>query len=297
MKTMTPIIDAHQHFWEVARGDYGWLKPELGRIYRDYGPADLLPKLKACGIDGTVLVQAAPSIAESEYLLAIADRTPWVLGVVGWIDFEAADALAQIDRLLARVKLCSIRPMIQDLPDDDWMLQPRFSPIFRHLAACDLAFDALIYPRHLPRLLRLLERHPDLRRVIDHCAKPQIAEDRLLPWADDIAQIARHTRAFCKISGPLTEAGADWRAEQLRPYVEHVLAAFGPERCLWGSDWPVLETVARYEDWYQLARDLLSSLDEPARCAVFGGNAMQFYRLSASGGLDGTGSVKGGSPG
>lgn len=273
-------IDAHQHFWEVARGDYGWLVPQLGRIYRDYGPADLLPKLQACGISGTVLVQAAPTLAESAYLLAIAERTPFVRGVVGWVDFQAEDAIAQIDQLARHAKLCGIRPMIQDIPDPDWMLDPRFAPVFRHLAARGLVFDALVFPHHLPRLLRLLERHPDLRCVVDHCAKPRIAEGAFQPWADAIARIARETAAFCKISGLVTEAGPGWTVAKLRPYVEHVLAVFGPERCLWGSDWPVLENVGSYEAWHAATLELLAPLAEPARAAILGGNAVRLYGLS-----------------
>lgn len=272
-------IDAHQHFWEVQRGDYGWLVPEIGRIFRDYRPDDLLAHLRTCGIDGTVLVQAAPTVAETEYLLSIAARTPFVFGVVGWVDFESPRALAQIDRLAADPKLVGIRPMIQDIADDDWMLRPRLRPVFQHLAARGLAFDALIFPRHLPRLLRLLDRHPELRCVVDHCAKPRIADGSFQPWATDIARIARETPAFCKISGLATEAGQGWTADMLRPYVEHVLEMFGPERCMWGSDWPVLENVATYEAWFEAAERLLAGLEAGARAALFGGNAARFYGL------------------
>lgn len=275
-------IDAHQHFWEVARGDYGWLVPEVGRIYRDYGPADLAPHLRACGIDATVLVQAAPTVAETEYLLALAARTPFVLGVVGWVDFEAADATEQIDRLAADPGLRGVRPMIQDIADDDWMLRPAFEPVFRHLQERGLAFDALVHPRHLTRLARLLDRHPELRCVVDHCAKPRIAQGSFEPWATDMARLARDTGAFCKISGLATEAGPGWTTEMLRPYVEHVLDRFGPERCMWGSDWPVLENVGSYEAWYRAAEELLSGLGDDAGRAVFGDTALRFYGLGAA---------------
>jgi len=294
---MTAVIDSHQHFWEVARGDYGWLVPGVGRIYRDFGPDDLLPHLRACGVDATVLVQAAPTLSETEYLLDIAERTPRVLGVVGWIDFEAADAARQIDRLAARPKLRGIRPMIQDIPDDDWMLRPEFAPVFRHIAGSGLAFDALVHPRHLPRLLRLLGRHPDLRCVVDHCAKPRIAEGSFEPWATDIARIARETPAFCKISGLATEAGPGWTAEMLRPWVEHVLEVFGPERCMWGSDWPVLENVGSYEAWHAAAGELFAGLDSTARARVWGGNAIAFYGLDTTGIETGNAPPPGGSSG
>ena len=204
------IIDAHQHFWQLNRGDYGWLTPDLKPLYRDFMPDDLTPHLQQTGIDGTILVQAAPTIAETEFLLKIADETPFVLGVVGWVDFAASSAVEDIARLAENPALVGLRPMIQDIADDDWMLRPDLAPAFDAMIKADLTFDALVLPRHLPRLRKLLSRYPDLRTVIDHGAKPDISGGQFDTWANDISIIANESSAYCKLSGLLTEAGADW---------------------------------------------------------------------------------------
>jgi L-fuconolactonase len=271
------IIDAHQHFWRLDRGDYGWLTPELGPIYRDFGPADLAPHLARHGIGGTVLVQAAPTLAETEYLLKLAGESDVVRGVVGWVDFEAADAPEEIARLARHPKLVGLRPMIQDIADDDWMLKPALAPAFEAMIRHDLTFDALVLPRHLPRLRRLLARHPDLRCVIDHGAKPGIARGQLDDWAGDMAVLARDTRAFCKLSGLLTEAGEGAGRAELAPYVAHLVARFGPARLVWGSDWPVLTLAASYAAWFEMTMSLIPDAED--RGVVFGGNASGLYRL------------------
>ena len=273
-------IDAHQHFWEVARGDYGWLTPDLGAIYRDFGPDDLAPLLRAEDIDGTVLVQAAPTVAETEYMLSIAEKTPFVLGVVGWVDFEAADAPDTIARLARDPALKGLRPMIQDIADDDWMLRPGLDAAFRALIDADLTFDALTLPRHLPNLLTLLKRYPEMRVVIDHASKPEIEAGRLDPWRDNMAALAA-TSAFVKLSGLVTEAGSDWTTDHLRPVSDHLLGTFTPSRMIWGSDWPVCTLASSYADWCQSSRALLSGLSETQRAAIMGGNAVSAYRLTA----------------
>ncbi|MFB1025257.1 MAG: amidohydrolase family protein, partial [Octadecabacter sp.] len=230
------IIDAHQHFLQLERGDYGWLTPDLASLYRDFMPDDLAPHLLQHDIDGTILVQAAPTPAETEFLLDIADKTSFVLGVVGWTDFAAKSAASDIARLAKHPKLVGLRPMIQDITDDDWMLRFDLTP----------AFDALVLPRHLSQLRKLLSRHPNLRTVIDHGAKPDISGGQLDDWANDIAVIAKESRAYCKLSGLLTEAGKDWTITDFAPYVAHLLEHFGPERLVWGSDWPVLTMAASY---------------------------------------------------
>ncbi|MCP1168552.1 amidohydrolase family protein [Limimaricola litoreus] len=271
------IIDAHQHFWRLERGDYGWLTPELAPIYRDFGPSDLAPHLARQGIGGTVLVQAAPTLAETEYLLELAGESDVVRGVVGWVDFEATSAPEEIARLARHPKLVGLRPMIQDIADDDWMLDPVLAPAFEAMIRHDLTFDALVLPRHLPRLRRLLARHPDLRCVIDHGAKPEIAAGRFDAWAGEMAALARETRAWCKLSGLLTEAGEGAGRAELEPYVAHLVAQFGPARLVWGSDWPVLTLAASYEAWFEMARSLIPDAED--RRAVFGGNAAGLYRL------------------
>lgn len=278
---MTPRIDAHQHFWRVARGDYFWLTPALPVLYRDFGPADIAPLLKANSIDATVLVQAAPTIAETRFMLEIADRTAWVAGVVGWIDFASPSAADDFSELAAHPKLVGVRPMIQDIADDQWVLRPELDPAFLAVEASGLVFDALALPRHLKNLLRRLDRHPDLRVVIDHCGKPQIRDRETEPWATDLARLARETNAFCKVSGMITEAAETWRTADLTPYFDHALEQFGPARLVWGSDWPVCTLAATYGHWFSAAETLASGLSQVDREAFFGGNAVRLYRLNA----------------
>ncbi len=198
---MTEAIDSHLHYWQIDRGDYGWLTPELGPLYRDHLPPDAEPHLTAAGIDGIVLVQAAPTEAETRFLLDIAKTDRRVRGVVGWIDMTARDAPDRLAALAADPMLKSIRPMWQDLPDDDFMHRPEIQPVYRALVELGLRFDALAKPRHLPLMPRLLEKHPDLALIVDHGAKPDIAGGGLAAWKRDLREVASHPHVFCKLSG------------------------------------------------------------------------------------------------
>lgn len=269
------IIDAHQHFWQIDRGDYGWLTPELKVLYRNFMPDDLAPLLAQTGVDGTILVQAAPTIAETEFLLQIADETPSVLGVVGWVDFAAATAAEDIARLAAHPKLVGLRPMIQDISDDDWMLGADLTAAFEAMIEHNLVFDALVLPRHLGRLRELLARHPSLRTVIDHGAKPEIAAGAFDAWAADMMSLSEHSGVYCKLSGLVTEAGEGWTVESLTPYIAHLLDCFGPDHLIWGSDWPVLKLASDYTAWFDLVAAVMP--DEPIKHAVFGANAVAAY--------------------
>ncbi|MFC5418091.1 MAG: amidohydrolase [Stutzerimonas stutzeri] len=270
-------IDAHQHFWSLARGDYGWLTPALGLIHRDFGPADLAPLLAAHSVERTILVQAAPTEAETAYLLDIAAKTLFVAGVVGWSDFDAPNVAERIATLAADPLLVGLRPMVQDIPDDGWLARPELAPAFKAMVANGLVFDALLKPRHIPAMLAVLERHPNLACVIDHGAKPDLVNGDLTAWRVGIGALARHPGLTCKLSGLVTEAGPDWTLETLRPVVEHLLATFGPERLIFGSDWPVVTLRASYAQWFEVAEALLAGLSEAQRAAVFGGNAQKLY--------------------
>ena len=229
-------------------------------------------------------MQAAPSEAETRFLLAAAGASAGLVqGVVGWVDMAAPDAPARIAALARDPLLKSLRPMLQDITDDAWMLDPRLDPAFRALIELGLCFDALVQPRHLPFLLRLIERYPELPVVIDHGAKPRIAERLIEPWAADIGAIARHTRAWCKLSGLVTEARPDWRAEDVRPYVARLLEEFGPERLMWGSDWPVVNLAGGYKRWRGATLELLRELQDGERRAILGANAVAFYGLGYAG--------------
>ena len=276
------MIDAHQHYWHPGRGDYGWIPAGDPILDRAYGPADLAPEIAKTGVTKTVLVQAAPTVEETEYMLGIADATPKVAGVVGWIDFEDQAHLRHIERWAAHPKFLGVRPMIQDIPDVDWMLRADVKWAYRAIIDLDLTFDALGFPQHLDNFLTLLKRYPDMRVVVDHCMKPEIArgpEVAFDSWARGLTAIAEETGAICKLSGLITEDGPNWSTERLKPYVDHVLAAFGPDRVMWGSDWPVCRLRGEYGDWFAAAEALTGDLPAKARSRVFAGTATAFYRL------------------
>ncbi|MEM7718470.1 MAG: amidohydrolase family protein [Pseudomonadota bacterium] len=275
------MIDAHQHYWHPARGDYGWMPKDNPVLNRPYGPANLAPQLAEAGIQRTVVVQAAPTLEETEYLLGIADATPTVAGVVGWIDFEDETQLSHLKRLSQHPKFKGIRPMIQDIPDTDWMLRDDIQWAYRTLSELGLVFDALGFPQHLENVLTLLRRYPDMVVVLDHCMKPRIAKGEFDAWAEGMSALAAETRAYCKLSGLITEAGPDWSVSQLRPYTNHVLKHFGPDRVMWGSDWPVCRLQGEYGDWFQAASALTDHLSSDQRSRVFGGTAAEAYGLDA----------------
>jgi L-fuconolactonase len=273
-------IDAHHHVWSLARGDYGWLTPALGPIHRDFSISDLAPHLAAADIEGTILVQAAPTEAETMFLLDIAAKAQVVRGVVGWTDFDAADGGERIDALAAHKLLVGLRPMVQDIPDDDWLLRPALAPLLAAMARSSLVFDALVLPRHLPRLLRVVDDYPELQFVLDHCAKPRLATGELAIWQGDIASLAERPNTVCKLSGLVTEAAPDWQIADLRQAVDHVVACFGPHRLLWGSDWPVVNLAGGYEKWLAAAETMLAGLSFDENAAIFGGNAARIYLSS-----------------
>ncbi len=273
-------IDAHQHFWHPVRGDYFWMPPDNPVLTRQYAPADLAPMLDRHGISKTVLVQAADTLSETEYMLGIADVTDHVAGVVGWVDFEAPGDLAHLKRLARHPKFKGVRPMIQDIPDVDWMLREDVQWGYRALVDLDLTFDALGFPRHLDNFLTLLARHPDLRVVIDHCMKPQIRDRAFDDWAPGMARLARETGAYVKLSGIVTEAADGWSVADLKPYADHVLDAFGPDRVMWGSDWPVCQLQASYDRWQEVAQTLTDHLGTDEKARVFGDTASEFYRIT-----------------
>jgi L-fuconolactonase len=282
---MSERIDAHQHYWRLARGDYGWLTPAKAEIYTDFEPADLKPHLETYEIARTVLVQAAPTEAETQYLLDLAARTPTVAGVVGWVDMEAADAPARIAALAQQPRLVGLRPMIQDIADPRWMLSSRLAPAFVALIENGLVFDALVRPVHLGHLVTLVGRYPALRVVVDHGAKPPIArwapgDDDFADWAQKLRKLGRDANAMCKVSGLVTELAPSWHPEDLVPYLDLLLEAFGPERLVFGSDWPVVNLAGGYGRWMDVLLAWLDlRLDPPARDAVLGGNARRVYGL------------------
>lgn len=255
-------------------------------LSRPYGPAELDPMRAHHGIARTVLVQAAPTVAETEYMLGIADAVDSVAAVVGWINFEDPGQIEVLERLSRHPKFRGVRPMIQDIPDPDWMLRDDVQWAFQALTDLDLSFDALGFPIHLDNFLTIFTRYPTLRVVVDHCMKPRIRDHGQGPtvfgqWADGMAAIAERSGAFCKLSGLVTECDPGWTVEDLRPYASHVLEVFGPDRVMFGSDWPVCGVRASYDEWFAAALALTDHLDDAARRRIFAGTATAFYRLDA----------------
>jgi L-fuconolactonase len=275
-------IDAHAHFWQIGRHDCTWPPTRLAAIHRDFLPDDWKHEARAAGIDAAIAVQSQPSARDTDWLLQLAGADPRIAGVVGWVDLAGCDATDRIAALAQQPKLRGLRPMLQDMPDDDWLLQPGLTPAIEAMVAHDLCFDALVRPRHLPYLLRFAERHPGLRVVIDHAAKPDIAGAAFEPWRTYIAALTGFSNVTCKLSGLVAEAGDAWRPDDLRPYIEHLLETFGPRRLLWGSDWPVVNLAADYSRWFDLA-DALTHLAGAERAALFGGNAVRIYRIETWG--------------
>ncbi len=270
-------IDTHQHFWKLARGDYRWLTPDLAPLYRDFLPQDLEPLLRECGIYGTIAVQAADSEAETEYLLSLAERNDWILGVVGWVDLESPLAVASIERLARHPKLVGLRPMIQNIDDDKWMLRNELRPAIATMIANNLTFDALVLPRHLVHLKEFLTHYVDLTVVVDHCAKPEIRDELFEPWATQISAISEFPNVYCKLSGLVTEARKQWEAADLRPYIEHVKQAFGPQRIMFGSDWPVVNMASNYQHWHDHFRLSIKSVHGQGQYSITTGNALKAY--------------------
>jgi len=278
------LIDSHHHLWKIARGDYFWMdtraNPALTPIARDFLVDDYRALAAAHGVTGSVLVQAAQTVAETQWLLEQAQASDGlILGAVGWIDMAAADAPQMLERLAQNRLLRGIRPMLQDIPDVAWVLQPSLDPAFRALIARDLAFDVLIKPAHLASALTLLTRYPELRAVVDHGAKPQIGEGQWQPWADQMQRIAGDTGAYCKLSGLVTEASPHWTVDDLRRYSDHLIECFGPSRLMWGSDWPVALLASDYGRWLDVTGVLLADLSASERAQVLGRTARGFYRL------------------
>jgi L-fuconolactonase len=274
------IIDAHQHLWRIGQNGHEWPTPDLDALYRDFGPDDLTAACNGLNIDGTVLVQSQPSDADTQWMLAVASVTPLIRGVVGWTDLAASDASQRIAFLARQPKLKGLRPMLQGLPQDDWILHEAVRPALDAMIAHDLAFDALVYTRHLPFIGQLARRYPDLRIVIDHGAKPPLGyPEDMARWRDEIAAVAQNTNVSCKLSGLLTETAADQGGDVLTPCADHLLAIFGPDRLMWGSDWPVVLLKDSYSRWFNWTLRWLADKPRTTQTIIMGETARRFYQL------------------
>ncbi len=276
------ILDTHQHFWKVARGDYHWMTLADPILARDYLPSDLRPELRKAGVAQTILVQAAQTADETEFLLQLTEETDFVAGVIGWFDLEDENFPAACEEKRKRhAKLLGVRPMLQDLADDRWILRRKVIENLRYLADQKVAFEFLTYTRHLPFVLEVLEEVPRLHAVIDHISKPEIKVGKIQPWSDLISKVARHENLFCKLSGMVTEADhRKWEPEHLRPYIEHVLECFGEDRVMFGSDWPVCLLAGSYAEVINALRTAVSEhLSASGLAKLFSENGTRFYGI------------------
>jgi len=275
-----PVIDSHHHFWNYTEADYGWIPPEWSMIRRDFLPDDLQKEIAAAGVDGVVSVQARQSLLETDWLLGFAAQHAFIRGVVGWLPLIDPAVETHLDNYAANPKLRSLRHVLQAEADDAYMLREDFNRGISALTRRGLAYDILILERHLPNTIAFVDRHPEQVFVLDHIAKPRIATGELEPWAKNIRELARRPNVACKLSGMVTEADvATWTPAQLQPYFDVVIDAFGPSRLLFGTDWPVCLAGVGYGRWKQIVEQALRRLSEPERAAVFGDNAVRFYRL------------------
>jgi L-fuconolactonase len=277
------IVDAHHHVWDPATADYPWLTDELAVIRRRFTPDDLAPELVEAGIDATVLVQTRSSLAETAEFLAIADATPFIRGVVGWVDVTdpgVGEVIAAMRAVPGGKRLVGIRHQAHDEADAAWLARADVVRGIRAVGAAGLAYDLLVRPRELPAALQLTRELPEVRFVIDHLAKPPIATGELEPWRGLLRPFAELEHVVCKVSGLVTEAAwASWTPADLQPYVDHALEVFGPGRLLFGSDWPVCLLAASYGQVVEAALTTLSGLDVTEQAAVMGGNATRIYGL------------------
>ena len=288
---MIPRIDSHQHFWQPVRGDYAWLRadvPALAPLVRDFLPEHLAPLLQAQGVERTVLVQAADAEAETHFMLELATTHDVVGGVVGWVDLSRPDAAASLERMAWHPKFKGVRPMLQDLADDDWIARMPRPEAVQALVRLGLRFDALVKPQHLPALLRFLKDWPQLPVVIDHAAKPPVGahdSEAFAAWRRDMAALAALPQVCCKFSGLWGEApqsthrDVEAAVRAVRPVWDHLLESFGPARLMWGSDWPVLTLAGDYADWITVSEAFIGRLCASEQAHIWRGTAQSFYAI------------------
>lgn len=277
---MSMKFDAHQHFWRYTPADYGWIESDMQVLQKDYLPSNLALLTKSVGVEGTVAVQARQSLVETEWLLYLAGQYPLLRGVVGWVDLRSPALRGQLERFSAHPKLVGVRHVVQDEPDDQFMLRADFLRGLSLLAEFGLTYDILIFPRHLPVAYELVKKFPDQLFVLDHIAKPFIKTGQISPWNADLHQLAACPNVYCKVSGMVTEADwQTWRPTDFRPYLDVILEAFGPARLMFGSDWPVCTVAGSYEQVVKLVAGYTQALSPTEQAQIWGETARKFYGL------------------
>jgi L-fuconolactonase len=272
-------IDSHQHFWKYNATEYSWIGKGTP-LERDWLPADLQQEAAKVGIDGCVAVQARQTIEESKWLIELAEKSAFIKGVVGWVDLQSEKVVNDLAALSKHKKFSGVRHVVQS-ELAEFMLKPEFLRGLGELHAFDFTYDLLLYPKHLPAAIKVVEKLSHQRFVLDHIAKPMIRSGMMQPWKDDLRELAKHKNVFCKISGMVTEAKHQgWKKEDFRPYLDVVFEAFSEDRVMFGSDWPVCLLAGSYEQVYELAADYFKQFSVEVNAKFFGGNAIKFYRLT-----------------
>jgi L-fuconolactonase len=274
------IIDSHQHFWQIEKFNYEWMSPTDKILYRDFLPDNFEQVLQQNGVAKSVAVQAHQSIEEARWLLELSDQFDFMAGVVGWVDLQSENLSQQLDELTKHPKFKGVRHVVQDEPDDDWIVRPKVIEGIKTLAKYDLTYDILVFPRHLKYVKILLENCPEIKFVIDHFAKPPIASGEIAEWSNDIKEVAKFPNVYCKLSGLVTEANhQNWTKEDLQPYINVAMEAFGANRLMYGSDYPVCLLAASYQKVLETYRSFLADLTEDEQNQILFQNAAEFYNL------------------
>lgn len=275
-------IDAHQHYWKLSRGDYGWLTPELPTLYKDFLPDDLSEQLKLQGIDKTIVVQASATIEETVFLLNLCEQHESIAGVVGWLDFAAEDFQLRFYSFHKNPRFIGIRLILQDIDAAEFIQRPNVIENLIYLAKQDFPLDLLFKANQFPTIIKLLELVPTLHAVIDHIGKPQVSKKEQVPWYGYIAEAAKYPNVYCKLSGMVTEANlTNWQKTDFSFYISHVIKSFGMKRVMFGSDWPVCLLAASYSQVVDiLLHNLPDSITDSQKDDIFGNNALRFYRLN-----------------
>ena len=273
-------IDSHHHFWTYTTAEYGWIDDAMKVIRRDFLPADLEKEIQAAGVDGVVSVQARQTLEENRFLLEFARRHDFIRGVVGWVPLIDPNVKGVLEEFAGQRKAKAVRHVLQGEADDRYMLRDDFNRGIALLKDFGLVYDILIFERHLPQTLQFVDRHPDQVFVLDHIAKPRIADDLLSPWQSFIVELSHRPNVYCKVSGMATEADwQGWSEKQLRPYFDTVLSAFGPKRLMFGSDWPVCLLAVEYGEWHKLVTGWAAELSESEQARILGETAIEAYKL------------------
>lgn len=275
-------IDSHQHYWQIGQHGHEWPTADLIEIHRDFGVQELEQASQGLKLDGTVVVQSQPSAADTDWLLHLALQHEVIKGIVGWVDLLAPEAALRLQYLKSQPKFKGVRPMLQSLPDDEWILRDVVQPALREIVRLELCFDALVFTRHLMFIVELARRYPAMKIVIDHAAKPPIAQRDSVAtrqWREAIAGVAKHPNVHCKLSGLFTEMAVDQPREEATPYVEHVFDVFACDRVMWGSDWPVVVLRESYAGWYEWSQQFISRFNVSEQQRIMHDNACAFYGL------------------